>query len=237
MELLRAGAESLGIRLGPSQLGQFRRYFDELVDWNSRINLTSVTGWEEVQTRHFLDSLTISLAVPPEVLRSGCFIDVGSGAGFPGVPLKIAYPGLRATLIDSTSKKTAFLATLKDLLELPDLEVRTGRAEALARETGLRESFDFAVVRAVASVSVLAELALPFCRIGGFAVLQKRLGIAPEVERAQCAILATGGRLRELKEVRVDGVPEATGLVVIEKVSPTPQRYPRRPGIPAKRPL
>ena len=237
MELLTEGAEVLGIHLSPTQIEQFRRYHEELARWNAKVNLTSVTGWKEVQTRHFLDSLTVSLAIPRSLLQSGRFVDVGSGAGFPGIPLKVAFPGLGATLIDSTGKRTAFLLALRDALGMPDVDVRTGRAETLAHDPELRESFDVVLVRAVAAMAATAELTLPFCRIGGMVVAQKKLGVEEEIGRAQRAIQTTGGRLKEVREVSVKGLGEARELVVLEKVGPTPDRYPRRPGIPVKRPL
>ena len=237
MELLKTGAAELGIHLSETQLGLFRRYYRELVEWNARINLTSVTGWEEVQARHFLDSLTVSLALPSGTLESGRFVDVGSGAGFPGVPLKIAFPGLRAMLIESTGKKVNFLLGLKDALGLCDLDVRIGRAETLAQDPGLREAFDFVVGRALADMAVLAELTLPFCRVGGVAIAQKKLNLDEELERARGAIDAMGGELREVKEVRVQQLGEPRCLVVMAKVRPTPDRYPRRSGMPKKRPL
>ena len=163
VELLTEGAEVLGIHLSPTQIEQFRRYHEELArGWNAKVNLTSVTGWKEVQTRHFLDSLTVSLAIPRSLLQSGRFVDVGSGAGFPGIPLKVAFPGLGATLIDSTGKRTAFLLALRDALGMPDVDVRTGRAETLAHDPELRESFDVVLVRAVAAMAAHggADLAL-----------------------------------------------------------------------------
>lgn len=237
LELLKAGATALGIRLSPTQTEQFHRYYEALCDWNTRVNLTSVTGWREVQATHFLDSLTVSLAVPRSSLASGRFVDVGSGAGFPGIPLKIAFPGLSATLIDSTAKKTAFLCNLKETLGLSDVDVHAGRAESLAHDPQLREAFDFALIRAVASMAVLAELTLPFCRVGGVVVAQKRLDIEDELGRAQRAIETMGGALKEVKEVGLRELEGRRALVVLEKVGPTPQLYPRRPGMPAKRPL
>ena len=237
MQILRAGAAELGVHLSLAQLQLFRRYYKEMVEWNSRVNLTSVTGWEEVQSRHFLDSLTVRLAIPKNFLEEGRFMDVGSGAGLPGMPLKIAFPGLRATLIDSTAKKTAFLVSLKDVLGLPDVDVRTGRAETLAHDSELRESFDLVVTRAVSGMAVLAELTLPFCRVGGVVVAQKKLGVEDEVGQASGAIETMGGVLKEVREVAVTQLGEARCLVVLEKVGPTPERYPRRPGMPEKRPL
>ena len=237
MKLLAAGAAKLGIRLSPAQTEHFRRYYSHIVEWNRRVNLTSVTDWTEVRSRHFLDSLSVSLALPADMLQSGRFVDIGSGAGLPGVPLKIAFPGLRPTLIESTAKKTAFLSDLVDELDLSDLRVRTGRAEDLAQDPTLRESFDFAVARAVAGMSTLAELTLPFCRVGGLVIAQKKLSARDEIDQAQGAIEALGGRLSDVREVLVDGLEDARALVVLEKVRATPARFPRRPGIPAKRPL
>ena len=237
MKLLAAGAATLGIRLSPVQTAQFCRYHSQIVEWNRRVNLTSVTDWTEVRSRHFLDSLSVSVALPPSMLKSGRFVDIGSGAGLPGVPLKIAFPGLRPTLIESTAKKTAFLSGLPSALGLNDMEVCTGRAEDLAQDPELRESFDFAVARAVAGMSTLAELALPFCRVGGLVIAQKKLGARDEIDQAEGAIEAVGGRLLDVREVQVEGLEDARALVVLEKVRTTPARFPRRPGIPTKRPL
>lgn len=237
MDLLKTGAANLGIQLSCTQMRQFRQYCQILADWNKRMNLTSVSGWEEVQTRLFLDSLTVSLAVPRELFESGRFVDVGSGAGFPGIPLKIAFPSLRATLIESTAKKTAFLVHLKDELRLADVDVRRGRAETLAHQPELREGFDLVLVRAVASMAVLAELTLPFCRVGGAVIAQKSVCIEGELRQAGKAIETMGGRLKEVKEVAVEELGQARVLVVLEKTGPTPDRFPRRPGMPSKRPL
>jgi 16S rRNA (guanine527-N7)-methyltransferase len=237
VKLLAAGAAELGIHLSLAQIDQFRRYYHKMSEWNSRVNLTSVTGWEEVQTRHFLDSLTVSLAVPLDMLDSGRFVDIGSGAGFPGVPLKIAFPGLRATLVDSTAKKTAFLTYVSRELGLPDVDVRTGRAETLAHDPELRERYDFVLSRAVSSMSTLAELTLAFCRMGGIVVAHKTLGTEAQIRRAHGAIETMGGQIKEVREVAVKSLGERRTLVVLEKVAPSPARYPRRPGIPTKRPL
>ena len=236
MQTLSAEVAELGIRLGADQTEQLRRYYEEMIEWNARINLTSVTEWEDVQSRHFLDSLTVSLAIPPEMLDSGSFVDVGSGAGFPGIPLKIAFPGLKATLIDSTRKRTAFLHKLNEALALRDVDVRTGRAETLAHDADLRERFDFVLSRAVAPMAVLAELTLPFCRLGGIVVAQKGLGIEDELRRSLGAIETLGGVLADVREVATARL-SGRCLVTLRKERPTPDRYPRRPGLPKKRPL
>ena len=149
-DLLATGAKALGIRLSETQTSRFVRYYDELARWNERVNLTSITEWEAVQSRHFLDSLSAALALSPQMLQSGSFIDVGSGGGFPGLPLKLAFPGMRGTLLEATAKKTAFLVHLSEILELEDISVRTGRAETLAHDAEMREAFDMALARAVA---------------------------------------------------------------------------------------
>ena len=238
VEPLVSGAAELGIRLDRVQVDQFRLYYSELVDGNSRVNLTAVTGWEEVQATHFLDSLAASAALPSGLLTSGGrVLDVGSGAGFPGVPLKIVFPELQVTVLDATAKKTAFLSHLADRLGLHGLQVLTGRAETLAHDPALRESFDAVASRAVAKLPVLAELTLGFCRPGGIAVLHKSEGAERELRQAETALSVMGGRLREVRRVGEGGTGPAAVLVVLDKEAPTPEKYPRRPGIPAKRPL
>ena len=193
---------------------------------------------EQVQTWHFLGSLAVSAAFPPGLTRSGGkVLDVGSGAGLPGLPIKIAFPMLTVTLVEATAKKTAFLAHVTRLLGLGDVEVITARAETMAHDPMHREGYDVVLSRGVARLAVLAELTLPFCRLGGVTVAQKGRGIDDEIRQAGTAIAAMGGRLVEVVKVAVEGPAAAGALVVLEKVGPTPERYPRRPGIPAKRPL
>ena len=164
-------------------------------------------------------------------------LDVGSGAGLPGVPLAIAHPGLSVTLLEATRKKAVFLEHLIGELELDTTGVLAGRAETLAHDTDLRETFDVVTSRAVARLPVLAELTLPFCQVGGTVVAQKARGAMPEIEDAEDAIGLLGGRLREAMPVTVPGSNVRRLLVTIDKQTPTPDRYPRRPGIPSKRPL
>ena len=230
-------AHALGVCLSDTAARQFAHYHAELVRWNRRANLTSIIGWEAVRTRHFLDSLSAAAVLPADTLRSGAIIDIGSGAGFPGIPMKLAYPSMRVTLIEATTKKTAFLAHICAALDLQDTAILNGRAETLAHEPDLRERFDVALARAVADTSTLAELTLPFARVGGLVALHKKGDIRAELDRAQCAIETLGGALREVKPVNIPGLNDDRALVVLEKVMPTPAKYPRRPGIPAKRPL
>ena len=235
MDLLRTGATSLGIQLNTDQVEMFERYYETLIEWCERVNLTAIVDKEEVQRRLFLESLTVAQAIPSDTLATGRFADLGSGGGFPGVPLKIAFPAIGMTLIEATRKKAAFLRHLVDVLRLHDVDVMAERAESLAHRPAIRETFDCVLVRAVASMSTLAELALPLCRLGGVVVAQKSLGVEPEIDAAAGAIQTLGGDLKEVREVA--GVLDPRLLVVLEKRRPTPERYPRRPGMPAKRPL
>ena len=231
------GAWKLGLGVGPTQENQLRMYLDALLAWNQRVNLTSVTRPEEVERFHFLDSLAIATAIP-EHLRNGCrMVDLGTGAGFPGIPLKIFFPDIELTLVESVSKKTAFLQHLVGALYLKGVEVLNDRAEIVARDPSRRECFDVAVSRAVAPLRVLSELVLPFCRLGGRAVLPKKGDISQELVEAGPAVDKLGGKLIELKPVPEEVLVGQRVLVIVEKVAPSPAEYPRRPGIPAKRPL
>ncbi|HEY83399.1 MAG TPA: 16S rRNA (guanine(527)-N(7))-methyltransferase RsmG [Dehalococcoidia bacterium] len=237
MEKLAAGAGKLGLSLTGQQLAQFEIYYQELVAYNQRMNLTAITEYEEVQLKHFLDSLSVVLALEPPLGEGFSLIDVGSGAGLPGIPLKIALPELKLVLLEATAKKAAFLRHVKDKLGLDEVEVVCGRAEDIAHEAGYREQFTLVVSRAVARLATLVELALPFCAPGGRFIAQKKGDITREVADAARAIELVGGELREIKGVDLEELADARWLVIIDKVAPTPQQYPRRPGIPAKRPL
>jgi 16S rRNA (guanine527-N7)-methyltransferase len=237
MEKLIAGADRLDIELDKAQVERFQRYYGELVKWNERANLTSVTAYEEVQTRHFLDSLTVVPEISAAVLNGdGKILDIGSGAGFPGLPLKIAHPELSLTLMEATAKKSAFLSHVVESLGLEDVEVVTGRAEDQAHKPKMREQFDIVISRALAKLNVLVELCLPFCSVGGLTIAQKGRDIDLELREAQTAIDTLGGKIKDSSMPDTSATDVGT-LVVIEKLRPTPANYPRRPGIPSKRPL
>jgi 16S rRNA (guanine527-N7)-methyltransferase len=238
MEKLKAGADKLGVGLSPAQLEQFESYYRELIDWNQRLNLTAITDYEEVQLKHFLDSLTIILAWPPQAAQKNLrLIDVGTGAGLPGIPLKIVFPDIKLTLLEATAKKADFLSHIVEKVGLGSVEIVVGRAEEVAHQPQYREGFELVLSRAVAALPALVELALPFCALGGSFIAQKKGAIDEEIGRAAKAISLLGGRLRELKRVDLAELADERYLVIIDKVSPTPEKYPRRPGIPAKRPI
>ena len=237
MDILAGGARELGMNLSAHQLDQFEVYYRELAAWNQRINLTAVGGYEGVQVRHFLDSLTVCLAVPETLAVASRVIDVGAGAGFPGLPLKIAFPDIHLALVESAGKKSEFLRHVVSALDLGGVEVHTGRAEQLAHRPELREGFDLAVTRGLARLATLAEYTLPFCNLGGRMVALKHGGIEGELAAAAHALEVLGGCLEGWYPVGVTGLTDNRIVVAVDKVGPTPVQYPRRPGMPAKRPL
>lgn len=233
MEKLATGAARLGLPLSPGQLRLFEEHYRLLLAWNQRLNLTTITDYEEVQVKHFLDSLTVVPALPPGVQRVA---DVGTGAGFPGLPVKIARPELEVVLVESAAKKTAFLRHLIAALGLSRVEIVTARAEEVGHRPGYREAFDAVLSRALAPLAVVAEICLPLARLGGSVIAQKSAAQQGEAAAAAKAIALLGGKLREVHPVALEELPGRV-LVVLEKVAPTPPQYPRRPGIPEKRPL
>ena len=241
MDRLKAGAQSLGLTLTDQQLATFQVYYQELVGWNKKFNLTAITEYDQVQVRHFVDSLSCLLALPRPLCGRDraalrC-IDVGSGAGFPGLPLKIYCSRLQMVLLEATAKKVGFLEHIVAHLGLEDVQPLWGRAEQVAHEPEHREAYDVVVARAVAELPVLAEYTLPFCRPGGCVVAQKGIRAQEEAQSAAHALSLLGGRLRKVIPVELQGLAEARHLVVIDKIARTPDRYPRRAGIPSKRPL
>jgi 16S rRNA (guanine527-N7)-methyltransferase len=239
MKKLVEGAGKLGIKLNSRQVRQFELYYRELIEWNERINLTAITDYSSVQVKHFLDSLTITLALPEEEVKRPDFniIDIGTGAGFPGVPLRILFPQPRLVLLEPTTKKTAFLHHIIHKLELQNVEVLNSRAEEAAHLPAYREQFALVLSRAVALLPTLVELTLPFCRIGGRFIAQKKGEIDQEVTRAKKAIAVLGGRLEQTKKIELEEFSDARYLVIIDKICSTPSEYPRRPGVPKRRPI
>ncbi|MFO7538281.1 MAG: 16S rRNA (guanine(527)-N(7))-methyltransferase RsmG [Chloroflexota bacterium] len=228
-------AAVMGLSLSGTQLAQFERYLELLLHWNEQINLTAIRDPEEIVTRHFLDSLSCALATAD--LNDARLIDVGSGAGLPGLPLKILYPGLRLTLVDSVAKKTDFLQIVVDELGLADVLVLTERAEVIGRLPQHRAQYDWATARAVAELRVLLEYLLPLCRPGGRVLAQKGESAAQEVAAATQALHLLGGKVDSVQPVQLPGHTQTHYLIVVTKQAATSDRYPRRVGIPAKRPL
>ncbi len=238
MDKLLRGVRELGITLKETHLALFQTYYEELVEWNRRFNLTAITDYEGVQVRHFLDSLSCLLVLPRAELQAGArVIDVGTGAGFPGLPLRIVCPGMRLTLLEATRKKVDFLEHLLRRLGLSDVEVIHARAEDLGHRPGYREGYDWAIARALAEMPTLVEYLLPLVRVRGAMLAQKGENAPAEVHSAEEAIRILGGRVRKLVPVDLHGLAETRYLVIVDKVAATPEKYPRRPGMPEKRPL
>lgn len=235
------GAQQMNIPLTPSQIAAFARYCSELEAWNQRMNLTAIEGCEQIQIRHFLDSLsclpTIQSRFPTHRNTPLRMIDVGTGAGFPGIPLKITQPSIHLTLLEATKKKIQFLEHLIALLQLENTKVVHARAEEIGHAEDHRETYDLVIARAVAPLPVLVEYMLPLCRVGGLSIAQKGPAAYEEAQQATDAITILGGQLAQIIPVEVPRLAEERNLIVIEKIAPTPPQYPRRPGIPAKRPL
>lgn len=236
MEELRQHASTqFGIHLTPLQLNQFERYEQELLEWNSRFNLTAIRSAEEIRIKHFLDSLSCHLVLgknPPRRL-----IDIGTGAGFPGIPLKILYPKMQLTLVESVGKKASFCEHIAKTLELKDVEVLQARAEDLGNNPQYREQYDWAVARAVAQLPVLVEYLLPLTRIGGAVLAQKGEHGPAEAHAAEHATKILGGHLRQVQLLTLPMVAEDRYLITVDKIAATPPKYPRRVGVPAKSPL
>jgi 16S rRNA (guanine527-N7)-methyltransferase len=234
---LESGARRLGLSLTPAHLSQLLRYHALLADWNQRVNLTSVVAWDAAMRTHFLDSLTVTAVLPPAVFARGAAIDVGSGAGFPGAVLAVLFPGLSVTLLEATGKKVRFLEALVAELGLRNVRCVQARAEDLAHDPTHRGRYDIAFARALAGMPALAELCLPFVRIGGLLVAQKKGTFDAELDSARYAIQTLGGEAPEVRWLDVPELGERRALVVVKKLRDTPPAYPRRSGVPANQPL
>ncbi len=223
------------MQLSERMIAVLATYERELIEWNSKFNLTAVRDPASIRTKHFLDSLSCTLAwgsQPPRRL-----IDVGTGAGFPGIPLRILYPGLKLTLVESVGKKAMFCEHIVRLLGLDGVEVIKGRAEDVGCAPEHRERYDWAVARAVANLPVLCEYLLPLVRIGGTALAMKGESGPAEAQSAEKAMKILGGKLNQVIPVDLPGIADERYLILVEKSAATPPRYPRKAGIPMKRPL
>lgn len=227
--------KELDINFSEKQQAQFYRYYELLVEWNKVMNLTGITEYEEVNEKHFIDSL--SLVKVLDINKINTVIDVGTGAGFPGIPLKIAFPHLKVTLLDSLNKRIKYLDTVIDELELEDIHTIHGRAEEYARKEEYREKYDLAVSRAVANLSTLSEYCIPYVKIGGMFVPYKSGEIDGEVKAAQTAIKVLGGKQTEVVKFTLPGSDINRSFVKIQKVKSTGKKFPRRAGLPTKEPI
>ncbi len=226
---------ALGITLTDIQKQQFDQFYELLVEWNKVMNLTGITEYEEVNEKHFIDSLSLVKAI--DVKRYETIIDIGTGAGFPGIPLKIAFPHLKVVLLDSLNKRINFLNTVITDLGLEDIKTIHGRAEDYAKQGEYRELFDLCVSRAVANLSTLSEYCLPYVRVGGMFIPYKSGEIDDEVQQAENAIRVLGGKLDEVIKFQLPGTEINRSFVKVNKTQNTGKKYPRKAGLPTKEPL
>jgi len=234
-QLVQDALTLFNVHITGRQVIAFHTYEKELLEWNRKFNLTAIRDSESIRTKHFLDSLSCVMAwksAPPARL-----IDVGTGAGFPGIPIKILYPNLKLTLVESVGKKAAFCQYIVQVLGLENVEVIQARAEDLGQDFNHREKYDWAVARAVANLNVLSEYLIPFVRVGGSALAQKGESGPAEAQSAEGAMHLLGGKLRQLIPVNLPGVADDRYLILVDKIAATPPKYPRKPGIAAKQPL
>ena len=243
MQTLISGATALGIPLSNEQIEQFHAFAVLLAEWNQKMNLTAITDSVDVQKKHFLDCLVglplaaekIGASLPPN--RALACVDIGTGAGFPGVPLKIVWPNLKLTLVDGTAKKIRFLDEVVNALALENVTLVQGRAEELGRNRRFRGQFDLATARAVARLNTLTEYVLPFVRQGGLAIIYKGPNAAEEFIEARNAIELLGGETVRFAPVGVPSLDEERRVLLIKKLRKTPRLYPRQQGLPRKEPL
>lgn len=226
----------LGLQLSREQIAAFKLLEEELLEWNNRFNLTAIRDKEGIETKHFLDSLTCLMALDLNAAPRS-LIDVGTGAGFPGIPLKIMLPNMRLTLVESIQKKAGFCTHVVEKLGLRQVQILPERAEDVGQDPAHRESYDLATARAVAAMPTLVEYLLPLVRIGGLVIMQKGESAQLEALKSEKVIQRLGGKIRVILPVVLPGVADERYLVVLEKVARTSAEYPRRTGLPAKQPL
>lgn len=229
--------EEFEIYLNEEQARQFLNYYDLLKEWNSFMNLTAITEFHEVLKKHFVDSLSLIKAIPDLAEKSYSVIDIGTGAGFPGIPLKIAFPNLKITLLDSLNKRIKFLNETVSELKLEDVVLIHGRAEDFSKPEKKRESFDLCVSRAVANLSTLSEYCIPFVKKGGYFISYKSERLSEEFDSAKKAIQVLGGKYERQVEFNLPDSDIYRNLVVIKKEKSTPLKYPRKAGLPSKEPI
>lgn len=226
--------KSVNITLSDLQMKQFQRYYELLVEWNSFMNLTAITEYSEVLKKHFFDSLSIAKTM--DMTKVISMIDIGTGAGFPGIPLKIAFPHLKVVLLDSLGKRIKFLNSVIEELQLKNIEAIHGRAEDFAKDVKYREQFDLSVSRAVANLASLSEYCIPYIKIGGSFVSYKSVKAEEEIYNAEKAISVLGGKVENICKFELLDTGERT-LVKMKKVKKTDKKYPRKAGMPSREPI
>jgi len=236
--ILIDGAQKIGIDLHKEQIIKFSRYLELLVQWNQKINLTSLKTPREIIIKHFLDSISCIKIINKYIDTEGIsVIDVGAGAGFPGMPIKIICPSIRLSLLEARKKKTTFLQKLTEEMNFQQVKILNGRAETFGKSIDYREKYDIAVSRAVAHLSVLSEYCLPLVRGGGLFIAQKGRSYKEETEKSLKTIQFLGGELIGVENIRIPFINQERYLLVIKKIKDTPSKYPRKEGLPQKRPL
>lgn len=237
-EQFRQALAEHDIQLSDAQMKQFADYYDLLVTTNEHVNLTRITEKNEVYLKHFFDSLMGAFAEPKLMTEELILCDIGAGAGFPSIPLKIAFPQLKVTIVDSLNKRIAFLDELVNKLGLSDITLVHDRAETFSdKKSSHREQYDVVTARAVARLSVLSELCLPAAKVGGEFIAYKASAAATEIQEGGAAIKKLGGKIRETIKLELPESDEERNIILIDKVSETPKKYPRRPGLPNKKPI
>lgn len=234
-QIFESKLQELNIQLDDRQMKQFHTYYELLVEWNKVMNLTGITEKEEVNEKHFIDSLSVVKAIDVNSVRS--VIDIGTGAGFPGIPLKIAFPHLKIVLLDSLNKRINFLNTVIDTLGLKNIYTIHGRAEDYAKQSEYREQFDVCVSRAVANLSTLSEYCIPYVKTGGMFIPYKSGEIDEELMNAKKAIHILGGKLEDVVKFQLPNSEINRSFVIISKKMNTSKKYPRKAGLPTKEPL
>lgn len=235
IEQFQQALEAKGISLSPQQLNQFELYYQLLVEWNEKMNLTAITDKEEVYLKHFYDSISAAFYVDFNKPYHIC--DVGAGAGFPSIPLKICFPNIHVSIVDSLNKRISFLENLADSLQLTGVKFYHDRAESFAQKTEQRESYDIVMARAVARMSVLSELCLPLVKLDGTFIAMKAASAKEEIDIGKKAIVTLGGKIGEIYSFLLPEENSERNIITIKKVKNSPKKYPRKPGTPNKQPI
>ena len=237
--IIRKKASQMEIELNDYQIEQFINYYSILIEWNRVMNLTAITEYEEVVNKHFIDSLSLIKTIDRKIFRSGSIsvIDIGTGAGFPGIPLKIAFPEIKITLLDSLNKRIKFLNEVVEEIGLKEVQTLHGRAEDYARKQEYREKYDLCVSRAVANLAVLSEYALPYVKKSGYFISYKSGNIEEEIKESTRAVEILGGKIEKVEKFILPETEIQRSLVKIRKENSTGKKYPRKAGVPSKEPL